>query len=560
MAPSAAIIKKKLWRGAKKTRRARSAGASKPTASSSTGRARRRRRASSAPGARKWWKAKHSPTEVVKYFDPVRHLHDPLPVPNTLGNFVEQTAMHRFQIQSRYSPLLILQWTPTRMCVMKSWETETKLEVFETLKQDPKAVFTRPNRLSLRIRNVSKADNIQGVVHALTVPEPVHVQLDAANPPKLIAATRDALVKGLEKDPRTKTFSAHSLSRTHTFVTPPAHMNNISSWYEFKPLYVVDGNEQFFDHGKQEENNKALAEGVRAPLCTALIYFPAVNDTVAASQTYEITAHIQNSVQYGADSVMNSHSQPATPGNTTLFAGAAQAATGQGAFFAGSAGPSAAPTTPAPRGPSYAPSTPPPPPAPGGGSTPPPPAKRSHLSASSSSSSQPPVITQPQQSTQPPVVPQPLQSTQPPVVPAPMQTDTQPPVTGVRSSNTPPPSAKRSKPDPVWQGPLATGHWVGQMPTSSQHFIIHTPRQQPQSRGTKRPREKPPKPTVSASRKKLQQQVKRYQRQHAGVRASSTQARGTKRGREQHRGIKRKAPISQTDREDRARRRKQSQG
>ena len=236
--------------------------------------------------------ARARPTENARHFD-AGSRSTPVPVPDIISSSVCIPTVGRMLLSSPTTAnqfkYLVCQWSACSIRGVTiehnlSFAPDVRLLQYET---DGTPTSLRPGCLSLRLRNITKNDNLEGVVRALVVPQPLEWDITAD---RTVSQTFvNELKSMLENNPDAKSFTAQNFSTEKAFVIPPASIQQYKTPRNFQPISATVSTQDTII----KENS---AEG---KMCTMILQFPAT----ANANLYDIAVHDQSFGRYPANTM-----------------------------------------------------------------------------------------------------------------------------------------------------------------------------------------------------------------------------------------------------------------
>jgi hypothetical protein len=236
--------------------------------------------------------------------DPVTNTAKALAVPNLIGHHTLLNGVQRFQMQSwvgnDQENLIIVQWSPiSTRAVVVARDSDTadsfplRFEDVETLEMGPITAL-RPSRLSVSIRNVTKADNVAGSIRVVMVDEQLMWDLQSDLEGKCHMFWK--CLSLANNDQRSRAFSAHELTNTHRFMAAPNSMKGMSNALPYSNRAGAQS------IGETDRRILGLRAGAFARgLQTIIIRVPW--STAETVQTYDIAIHSQDAAIFPANSL-----------------------------------------------------------------------------------------------------------------------------------------------------------------------------------------------------------------------------------------------------------------
>jgi hypothetical protein len=238
--------------------------------------------------------------------------------PGAVGNAVCIDSMSRNSFPTKStSVFLILQWTPTNMRLVKydysTRQIDTQFCSAHQLTTSPIAMSTRPSRLSMTVRNVTMANEVQGSVRVLSSSQALEWDFAATNNTNATGAFSSELEGILSSNPQAKVMSAHEFTHGKKFVSAVASMNTFKNYTQFSVPATTDF----------VEVKEALVQGaIQQPLNCIILEFVGMP---ANFNTYEVSVHSQDACRLPAYSLLAHLARPAPAGHDeSAFAHRAQ--------------------------------------------------------------------------------------------------------------------------------------------------------------------------------------------------------------------------------------------
>lgn len=213
------------------------------------------------------------------------------PPSNSLGNFLCLNDLARGSLATSTTQKILVVFAPsvggTYSCV--AWKDDgTFVSGSELLgplykyRTGDAPVVIKPFRAGIRIVNTSSADDVAGSVQVLNNSSPIELVYSGTNV-NLTSACATSLVTLVQDSHQTKTFSAHQLKSSHTWVNFPATRADYNKY-------------RAFDQGitAAEFNSQFRAAETDMPMSTLMLLFSAS----ATANGYEIEACIQHASRF----------------------------------------------------------------------------------------------------------------------------------------------------------------------------------------------------------------------------------------------------------------------
>ncbi len=223
----------------------------------------------------------------------------PLPTPyhsskfNTMNGLIRATV----NLDPGWTAIMICFWVPNGLRCIINYKTGPTTVVGTAVDrlscyQTEVPVTMRHLRQSIKIRNVTKADNVAGTVRTLLMTEqPANITVNSAQTihPAFDVATYDNFVNYCRGQNETVSFTAAELRATRHFPLVPGHSiahQDYQKWYGYTDVAGIA--------------NMYIMAGEKEAVLPMLFLFEAPG----ASQTYDISIHAQDACQYAAASAL----------------------------------------------------------------------------------------------------------------------------------------------------------------------------------------------------------------------------------------------------------------
>ena len=282
-----------------------------------------------------WWAKKQNKGPVYnwRYWDAKSMVKIPLPVPNTLGSFLCVDSYKVDTVVATHaSSFLVVMWMPCGIHAFLVRAADDMIRPIQMtqLAQTPHAVHLRPMRLTLRIRNTTANQDVEGVVRVVNVQNPLKLDTDIFNSAlRLTQASKDNLLALTSGDPRSRGYTAKELQHTRVFSNPPAHLNSMTQYKEFQNVVVSanSGNSSFLFQDQKAAFDSMLSQASEMPLSATIVEFcPVGSSTAARDQIYEVAVNAQDACLFPTDTLQHNLQRVAPTANPVNFTGNAQAA------------------------------------------------------------------------------------------------------------------------------------------------------------------------------------------------------------------------------------------
>lgn len=246
------------------------------------------------------------------------NLGKPLPVPGVIGNFLCLDMSRKDTIpgvglptdgSEAKSMIVVLCWTPSSVKGFYTRSTDyyvwpLMMPQFET--DVPQNV--RPMRNSCRVRNITRADAVEGVVRVLNSTESLDFKgmFDPApGIPVMNVNFYQRLATMCNTDAKSKSYSAHELTTTHDFVCGPSHLEGMQRW-----TAGINVDPATLDYFTKFQEALTAAEHHGEALSTVIFHFPATSQ----AQLYDFGFYAQDAATYPANSLGSVLQRTVPPG------------------------------------------------------------------------------------------------------------------------------------------------------------------------------------------------------------------------------------------------------
>jgi hypothetical protein len=249
--------------------------------------------------------------------DPTMNRGRPLPVPGLIGHFtcVDSSTNGQYITNSTTHGVLVLQWTTSEIRFMTLNDSPTSggvsmhLHGLQTM-QLAAPSHVRPMRLSLTLRNVTKADDVAGSIRVLMLDDSIEWAF-SADGGSTTWANYNTLASLVENDSRAKTYSNNELRNGHRWCLAPSSTEGMSNAKKFLPYVHTDTISPNVNHVE------SIIQGAAGRgLQTMLVLVP--GSPSSAHQVYDWNVHDQTACYFPANtlgSTMARAPQMAGPGN-----------------------------------------------------------------------------------------------------------------------------------------------------------------------------------------------------------------------------------------------------
>lgn len=251
-------------------------------------------------------------------------------VPGCTGAFVTINSQCRDEVTTgaNFTMYVMIMWTRCKTGRYLKWKcyNETPGDdhgqlFWQHLSQFGSTDFPtnlRPLKQSVRIKNLTAAQNVAGQVRHLKAEElPTSGALTAPGPGvlKFSSATTSAYHQWVTADTKASGITAAELRRTHKWVLHPANMVNYAQYSPFTATYDDATALAFI--------NEQIA---KEPMNAMLFQFP----PTSTPNTYEVTYHAQDAAQYPPTSVLHHQAKEMSGGQEALLRQIVQALSNAG--------------------------------------------------------------------------------------------------------------------------------------------------------------------------------------------------------------------------------------
>jgi len=258
-------------------------------------------------------KAAGQPTlhAALAYHDASTRGSRALQVPDVVGSFVTLPTVSRSELSTSTSgavKYLIVQWTPShrRGIVVEqsgsNWSYASEFNLSHLLDANPTSI--RPLAMTVKIRNSSQADTLQGVIRVLQMSEPLEWEFNTGLTGIVSNAFKEELDGMLNGHPSVKTYTGASFASGKKFIMHPTTMVEYKSYKQF------DNSSGF--------NNLAtlLAEsGLANPMSITIFQFP----STTVQQKYDLSIHAIDAGRFPSNVLYSNLAEQPRPVNSAQF-------------------------------------------------------------------------------------------------------------------------------------------------------------------------------------------------------------------------------------------------
>lgn len=259
-----------------------------------------------------WAKAIRAPTlaESQKELSPWDKPYPPLNN-SSLGNFLTYSALSRYTLTTDTTQTKVFVFQPSSRGLFTTgeWKADGTYTSGSSGAGPTKRFFSdtdqptniRILRSGLRICNISSNDSTQGLVRVYQGSSAIDYQFQSASSDNITSTFANELVAIVDKNPKSKEYSAHQMQTQQEFVIAPCNFSSYNS-YGKHPTYT-DSTAQY------QLDLKAPLDDM--PMNVLILTFPPT--TVA--QSYSISMMSQLALRYPANQILSEISKPAVTGN-----------------------------------------------------------------------------------------------------------------------------------------------------------------------------------------------------------------------------------------------------
>jgi hypothetical protein len=208
---------------------------------------------------------------------------------NTMNGLSRQTV----NLPTDSTAIMIVWWSPSGFRCILNYKGTTvtgasTADLSCYLTETP--VTLRHLRQSVKIRNVTKADNVAGTVRTLLMTEqPSNPTAGSGNPFTWETATYDNFVNYCRAQNETVSFSAAELRATRSFPLVPGHA---IAHQDYQPWVSIGG--------AIDIQTMYRTQGTKEAVLPMMFLF----ENPGAAQVYDISIHTQDACQYAASSAL----------------------------------------------------------------------------------------------------------------------------------------------------------------------------------------------------------------------------------------------------------------
>lgn len=247
------------------------------------------------------------PHEALNHHSAGKHTGRTLAVPGAVGEGLTIDSIGRgavTQTNAGGGYFLIVQWTTSGIRgMLMDGSTSNKVWVgvsggshpanaTQLISANPLSV--RPLRLAVRLRCVTKAQDVAGSIRVLVCGQPFQ-WIFSGSDLNVTEAMQDTVRDMMKSNAHVKSYTAQELTSTKEFVLPPASSVEQKDWHPYKLLGLTSGGAVVSSDSAIQTNLEE--SGNIAPMCTMVIEFP----SVATTQQWEYTVFSQDFVRFPCD-------------------------------------------------------------------------------------------------------------------------------------------------------------------------------------------------------------------------------------------------------------------
>ena len=238
-----------------------------------------------------------------------------LNVPGAMGEYVPLSTIFRSTFiapNNDHSFYLVIFETGSDVVGMQVWGETGYTMPFATSQLATAApVSTRPMRLSVSIRNITKADSVQGCIRCISTPQ--HFKLafqEDSQSAYLTTANLNSLKALMSGAPEVRSVSAQSLCIGGAIHAPPASQTTFKT---FKEFIQYDASSAAARHTSNSIFNRANVDMVSNMIIIELVHQDLANQ-------YDIAVHRQVAARFPHDNILSNLAQSHNvPGNQQQF-------------------------------------------------------------------------------------------------------------------------------------------------------------------------------------------------------------------------------------------------
>lgn len=241
-------------------------------------------------------------------------------VPGCSGAFITVNSNCRDEVTTlpNNHMYVLIMWTRSNWGRYIKWSQADNQIFWKNLTQfgsSDSPANIRPLKQSVRIKNLTAAQNVAGQVRYLRAEElPAGLTISAgANPGTLFFSNASivAFQNWMDNDAKVRGITAAELRRTHKWILPPVNMVNYAQYQRYLTTQDASTLDAFiFDQIGKE------------PMAAMLFHFP----PTATANTYEVTYHAQDACQYPPASALHHQASELTGSDIAAALLAASAA------------------------------------------------------------------------------------------------------------------------------------------------------------------------------------------------------------------------------------------
>lgn len=260
------------------------------------------------------------------HFDAMKNINSPLPIPGLIEPYtvVDSVGRLQFNVDSTQPKLLVCAFSPSKWRGLIFSHKIGYNGITQNTLDSESPLRIRPMRMSLRIRNTSAHDDVEGVVRILNTPDPPeYIQmLNQGNNdwPWWPEDYYTSLMESIRAHPNTRSFTAKDLQTTHALHAHPTSMRGMTEYDEWKHITFDHPSPPWKNHVTHALHTGANGNG----LSTFLLIFEPTGP--GAGNNYDLALHTQDAAVFPVATLAHRLSINPPVGNPETFQYAANAA------------------------------------------------------------------------------------------------------------------------------------------------------------------------------------------------------------------------------------------
>jgi len=248
-------------------------------------------------------------------FDPRIYQHDGgrLATPNSMGNATwlrSSAELTRTTGTGQEIDFIVMMYTASDAKVFFYYANGTANQISHTLLQGDPPKLCRPGRVGLKLSNVTRAEDVCGLVSCYTSTEPLELSFTSSTSGQITPATVQGLNALMADSGKVVKLPAQEFVKGKEFWLTPASHQQYVEWQPFRSLAEVP-------------NTETLVLGFGLQRCPMSVCVIGLHDS-SASQRYHIHSVTEDWLRYSSPSLGAAMAEPQPSADMTEFARAAR--------------------------------------------------------------------------------------------------------------------------------------------------------------------------------------------------------------------------------------------